>query len=288
MLSVKNISFTVESKKLLKDISFQVSNGEFVAILGPNGAGKSTLLKHLSGQTPLQQGEVIWENQHIHQRKSIELAKKRAVLTQHTQVAFDFSVESVVLMGRYPHFDSIPGKTDIEAVRYSLEMTEMSSYTDRNIQTLSGGEQQRTQISRVLAQVFEKEDAILGSKLLLLDEPLNNLDIRHQHNILQLSAEYSHKGNIVLAVLHDINLAAMYASKILLMKKGEVLAYGEPEEVLTEELLSECYDFPAKVSVHPFHSIPQVHFGCPVNRVPRRRESDSSANTVDCGLSSVD
>lgn len=264
MLCVQNISFSVETKKLLKDISFEVSNGEFVAILGPNGAGKSTLLKHISGQTPLQQGEVLWENQPVHQQKNAQLAKRRAVLTQQTQVAFDFSVESVVLMGRYPHFDSIPGKNDLEAVQSSLSMTEMSSYSERNIQTLSGGEQQRTHISRVLAQVFEKENTS-ESKLLLLDEPLNNLDIRHQHNILELSAEYAHKGNIVLSVLHDINLAAMYATKILLMKKGEVLAFGQPEEVLTEELLTRCYDFPAKVSQHPFHHIPQVHFGCPVN-----------------------
>jgi iron complex transport system ATP-binding protein len=267
MLQVQDISFSVGTKKLLDNINFQVNNGEFVAILGPNGAGKSTLIKQISGQTTIQKGKILWKDKAVHLEKAQEMAKKRAVLTQQAQVAFDFSVESVVLMGRYPHFESHPTRSDQDAVNHCIEKTDMSDYIDRNIQTLSGGEQQRTHIARVLTQVYEEPSQNSCSKLLLLDEPLNNLDIRHQHNILQLSADYAQQQHIVLAVLHDINLAAMYASKILLMKNGKVLAFGEPEEILTEELLTECYDFPARVTQDPFHQIPQVHFGCPVKKL---------------------
>lgn len=264
MLQVQNIQFKVGNIHLLKDISFEVTEGEFVAILGPNGAGKSTLLKQVAGQTQIQSGHIFWKGQPLNDICKKVLSKQRAVLTQQTQVAFDFSVESVTMMGRYPHFENIPSEKDHQAVHHCLKSTEMNSYCERSILSLSGGEQQRTHIARVWAQLYSEKQNSLDPKILLLDEPLNNLDIRHQHNILQESAKYAKKGNIVLAVLHDINLAAMYASKILLLKKGQILALGTPEEVLQEDLLSECYDFPARVTMHPFHHSPQVHFGCSV------------------------
>jgi len=263
MLSVKDISFSVGDRALLSGLNFEATPGEFIAILGPNGAGKSTLMKLIGGQLEAAAGEISWRDQDVRKGCQKTLARQRAVLTQHTQVAFDFSVESIVLMGRYPHFRNAPGRQDEIAVCQALSDTDMTSYSERNIQTLSGGEQQRTHISRVLAQLFEEEQQN-DAKLLLLDEPLNNLDIRHQHNILQYSAGYSQKGNVVLAVLHDINMAAMYAHKVLLMKQGRLLAFGTPHEVLTDQLLTTCYDFPARVTRNPFHNIPQVHFGCPV------------------------
>ncbi len=258
MLQVENISFQIKKKYILQDVSFEASSGDFVAILGANGAGKSTLIKLLSQELKTTEGNISWKKQLLRKIPSQQMALERAVLTQNIHMSHDFPVNEVVLMGRYPHFKTHPQSQDWEAVKATMAQTDIEDFKERSYASLSGGEKQRVQLARALAQLHDEQ---AESKLLLLDEPLNNLDVRHQHNCLQLSQAFVKQGNVLLLVMHDINLAAMYAQKILLLHQGKVMGFGSPAEVLTEENLRLCYHFPVKVETHPHYQCPVVYFG---------------------------
>lgn len=257
MLALQNISFSVGQKVLLQKLNFAFQPGQLAVILGANGAGKSTLMHIISKKLAPTEGEIHWKNKRLESYSDEAFALERAFLTQQTKVAFNFSVEDTVMMGRYPHFKHQPSLDDIEIATAELLQQDLKVLSKRSIQTCSGGEQQRAHIARVWSQSRSKNK----HQLLLLDEPLNNLDIRHQHLLLQKAADYANAGNIVIAVLHDINLAATYADQILLLKKGQLLAHGNPAEVLNQHLLSEAYDFPAEVIHHPLTGHPMVVFG---------------------------
>lgn len=259
MFAIKDLSIAVGQKQLLSKIGFEVKPGELIAILGPNGAGKSTLIKAISGTLP--SPSVFWKDQLITDFPSDEMALERAVLTQQIQMSYDFPVREVVLMGRYPHFNNQPSRRDFEAVEKALEFTDMQKFADRSYETLSGGEKQRVQTARVFAQI-QLNTTENTNKLLLLDEPLNNLDIHHQHLMLQRIKQFSEDRNVTLLVLHDLNMAAQYADKILLLKDGNQLAFGTAKEVLNEELISSCYELRVKIDQHPYHNCPVVYFGC--------------------------
>lgn len=259
MLSVENLSFRKGNKTILNKVSFRLRPGEFMAILGSNGAGKSTLIKLITRQQEASSGSIHFRDREIHSYSMEQLSTERSVLTQQLNLAFQFTVEEVVMMGRYPHFKGQAREEDVHAVRKALHHSELSSYTKRVYNTLSGGEQQRTQIARVFTQLDEGEQT--SGKLLLLDEPLNNLDIKHQHEVLHRAIEFAHEGNMVIAVLHDINMATQYADQILMLKKGEQLAYGPVEKVIRQDLLETCYDMPVHIMQHPQYSCPMVCFG---------------------------
>lgn len=263
MLFVDNISYKTANRTLLNKISFKANSGEFTAIIGANGAGKSTLIKCISQTILPNQGNIYWNNTKLIDFTTNEISKKRAVLTQELFVGFEFLAKEIIMMGRYPHFKSIPNKEDMDAVNDAIEKTHSHDFTNRIFQSLSGGEKQRIQIARVLAQVFDKNYHI-NNKLLLLDEPLNNLDIKHQHLILNISRKFAQAGNVCISVIHDINLAALYADKILVLKNGLVIAHGSPFEVITEGVINNAYDFPVRIDKHPYHHAPVVYFGCPV------------------------
>ncbi len=265
MLEIKNINYEINGKKILNDVSFKLFSGKFNVLLGPNGAGKSTLLKLISREIKTQQGTILLNDKNIFTYDVQQMSIQRAVMTQNISLSSNLHSEEVVLMGRYPHFDNSPQENDFVSVEKTMHKTETIEFKKRNYHSLSGGEQQRIQFSRVMTQVYENNET---PKLLLLDEPLNNLDIKHQHKILDLAKEFSANGNIVLAVLHDINLSALYADEIILLKNGEKKYAGKPREVLTSENISFCYDFPARVEIHPFHHCPVVYFGCPVENKP--------------------
>lgn len=260
MLEVRNISYTIQRKNILKDISFEGKAGCFIGILGPNGAGKSTLLKLLSREHKTQNGTIFLNGKNIHEYEITDLARNRAVMTQSITMTSQFTVHEVVMMGRYAYFKNTPSQNDICAVKKALDKTGLNDYGQRTYSSLSGGEQQRVQFARVLAQM--DHDAT-KPKLLLLDEPLNNLDIKYQHQLMESAMNFAQKGNLVMAVLHDINLASLYAHELLLMAKGQLKAIGEAREVINEKILEECYDFPVKVAEHPYHKCPVVYFGCP-------------------------
>lgn len=258
MLQIKDISYSVGSKKLLRHLTAHVMPGQLVAVVGPNGAGKSTLIKLISGELQPQTGSIQLNGTDISQYTAKQLAKQRAVLTQQLQQAFTFTVKEVVAMGRYPHFENHPTQTDTNTIDWAIEQLGLSFLENRHYNTLSGGEQQRTQLARVLAQVTGSQTK--QPKLLLLDEPLNNLDIRQQHQSLQMAQDFVKEGNMAIAVLHDINMAAQYADRVLVLKQGYQLAYGPVSETITPEVLETCYGLPAMVLPHPIFDCPVAHF----------------------------
>jgi len=256
MLSVNQLNIHIKNRKLLQDISFNINAGELFVIIGPNGAGKSTLLKALTEEINYS-GEINFQQQSIKQWTTARLAKTRAKFSQHHQQDIPLPVNEVVMMGRYPYFANRPGITDLKVVSESLKLTEMSHFKDRSYNQLSGGEKQRVHLSRIFAQLNNE----FQEKLMLLDEPLNNLDIYYQHKVLEAVKAFIKKGNMAAIVMHDLNLAAQFADRILLLKDGKMIKYGHPQEVLTSKTICHVYDFPCKVMSHPLAQTPMIVFG---------------------------
>src|SRR6478752_4154460 len=240
MLRTENISFSVGKKQILKNVSASFLPGEFNMILGPNGSGKSSFLKIFSGEINKYQGTVLYDDKKIKELRKVELAKKRAVMSQQADLGFPLLVEEVVMMGRYPHFTFNPNKKDITICNEVIERMNLVDFKERNYLTLSGGEKQRVQYARVLAQVWEKPAE--GYRYLFLDEPLNNLDINYQQQFLKIAKEFISKDTIIIAVMHDLNLAIQFADKLFFFKEGSLAAQGAPEIVLTEELIKNIFN----------------------------------------------
>ena len=256
MLNVQNINFRISQSLTLSDISFDVNAGELVAILGANGAGKSTLLKIITGSIKMNSGNVLINKLPLTYWASKELSTFTAVMQQQNQLQLPFSVYEVVMMGRYPHFKRKETKADEEIVDSVLQKTGIQKLKDRNYLTLSGGEQQRVHLARVLAQISgEKNDE---PRYLFMDEPSNNLDIRHQHSALNTAKEFAQEGNCVVAVLHDLNLALQYADKIVLLKNGAMKGFGTCAEIMTDAAISDVYDLPLSIFHPPMGRHPMV------------------------------
>lgn len=242
MIEVKNLSYTVGSKKILHDISLKATPGQLLAIIGPNGAGKSTLLKLLCKEIKSPKGTIFIHQKDIRDYTFKELALSRSVLSQSNEVSINFKVEEMVMMGRYPHFDAHPTKQDIEIVSEVLHNMGISHLRDRYYYSLSGGEQQRVQLARVLAQIYQHPKGIL-----FLDEPINGLDIQYQQIILEKARQMANKNFTIVCILHDINFAARYADKILILKEGRYMDYGDPNVIITEEILFKTYNTKVKI-----------------------------------------
>ncbi len=248
MIEAQNITYFSTSKRaIIKDISFSAQANEMVVIVGPNGAGKSTLLKNLAGALSPSQGKILLEGKDLKNYNANDLAKKRAVLSQHYHLSADFLVKDIVMMGRYPHFEGNPSKTDFEIVNHNLQLTGTEKLAERSIKSLSGGEQQRVHLARVLSQVTQegKQNGVL-----FLDEPISSLDIHYQFAILDIARQQSRKGMTVIAVLHDLNLAARFADRLVIIKDGKKYADDKPSEVLKPDLLSYIYNIPIQVIQH--------------------------------------
>lgn len=245
MLTVENITYEINNRTLVKNLSFSMRCGEVVAILGANGAGKSTLLKMLSGEKKNAEGNILLNGKAIHSYASGELAKKRAVLSQHNVVNVDFLVKDIVMMGRYPHYKSSPGKNDRNVVRQTMDVCGVTELEERSILTLSGGEQQRVQLARVLAQIWDCPGA-----LLLMDEPVSGMDLQYQQQTLAIVTALARKDFMVITVLHDINLAAQYADRILMLKNGRKWNDGSPAEVLNTRNVYNIFSIEADVNIN--------------------------------------
>ncbi|MBL0375045.1 ABC transporter ATP-binding protein [Rhizobium sp. KVB221] len=223
---------------LIEDISFSLRPGERLAIVGPNGAGKTTLLRCLYRGLKPRLGTVALDGADIWQMSATEVARCVAVVLQESPAAFPFSVRDIVFMGRIPwrrgkaHWSQI----DREQTEHALEHLGLTSLAQRRFATLSGGEQQRVLVARALAQ---------EPRLLILDEPSNHLDIRHQLEILDLLKGL---GITIITTLHDLNLAADFATSVLIMHDGRMLASGRPEAVLTSEMVSNAFGVTAQLS----------------------------------------
>lgn len=266
MITVQNISFRVEQKHILQKLSFSLRPGALTVVLGQNGAGKSTLLKILSGEQKPSEGQVLMGQEDLHKIPAAKLAHRRAVLSQQYPAALPFVCEEIVMMGRYPHFSSKPAAIDHTIVHECLAAMQVGELARRSYQTLSGGEQQRVQMARVLAQLRDQEAQ--QSKLLLLDEPTASMDCMHQQLCLQKAKELAGSGYCVLVILHDLNLAAQFADVILLMKHGKIIATGTPREVLRSGPIAEAYDMEVNVLEYDDYDfpilVPAAHTNKPV------------------------
>jgi len=219
----------------LVGVSLAIGAGELACVLGPNGAGKSTLLRVMSGTLPASRGKVTLLGAPMESWERTRLARHVAVVPQTTEVAFGYAVRDVVMMGRAPHQDSWmrPSDDDLRAVEVALTRCDALGLADRRVDELSGGEQKRVAIARALAQEPD---------ILLLDEPSAFLDVRHQVMLYDLLDEARKGGMACVVVMHDLNVAAQYASSVHLMKGGRLVASGTIEEVMTYSRLKETFD----------------------------------------------
>ena len=239
-IKIQNLSFKYYNNTVLKNIDFNVIKGSFISILGPNGSGKTTLLKNLCRLLKPLSGNIVLEKDDIKGLKYKEFAKKIAVVHQGTDMSFEFSVYDVVLMGRYPYQRIFRNESDIDfnIVKNAMTETGVWDLREKSINEISGGERQRVMIARSLAQEPE---------ILLLDEPISHLDIKHQINILNLCKKLNDEKKItVISTLHDINLASRYSDYILLINNGTIEKFDTPEKVLTEENIEKVYNIKVK------------------------------------------
>jgi iron complex transport system ATP-binding protein len=243
-LVVRGGGFRVRQKALLRDIELRVEPGEIVALVGPNGAGKSTLLRLLAGDLPPTEGEILLDDRPIGSYRARELAARRAVLPQQTILQFAFTSREVVEMGR-----GLAAIDDEAAIDLALARTDSTYLAGQIYPTLSGGEQGRVTLSRVLAQ---------EAPLLLLDEPTASLDLRHQQMVMDVMRALVDEGAMVVAVLHDLNLASSSADRVVVMSEGRIAADGTPWETLREDLLAEVFECQIAVSTHPLSGRPLV------------------------------
>jgi len=244
LLNVNGVECRYGSVKVIEDVSFSVKEGDFVGILGPNGSGKTTLLKSISRTLKPHKGTILLNEADIYTLKGIDVAKQLAVVPQDTNIGFSFAALDVVLMGRNPHMSrfQIESSKDMAIAKKAMMVTNTWQFAERPINELSGGEKQRVIIARALAQ----EPAIL-----LLDEPLTHLDIINQLEIMDLVKELCVKEKlIVLAVFHDLNLAARYCTSAIMLKKGKIFAAGGLPEVLTSENIKGVFNVNAIVKKH--------------------------------------
>ncbi|AKU90970.1 heme ABC transporter ATP-binding protein [Vulgatibacter incomptus] len=254
MLNASSLTVTRGSRTILDSIDLEVRPGELLALLGPNGAGKSTLLSVLAGEREPLRGSLGLEGRELRSIPVAERSRTLALLPQESRMDFAFTAFEVVLLGRTPHAFARGAIADQTIARAALRRTGTSHLAERFFPTLSGGERQRVQLARVLAQLWDAPPA--GARYLFLDEPVSSLDPAHQHATLDLARRLSREGIAVVAVLHDLNLAAQYADRVALLHRGRLDGAGPPADVLTEASIERAYGLRTRVLVHP-------ELGCP-------------------------
>lgn len=241
LLELSAVRYAVGGKALVDDASLRLRAGELTVILGPNGAGKSTLLRLACGELKPERGEVLWEGRPLASWTALELASARAVLPQSSVLAFPFTVAEVARIGLDVVGRALPPLQRQQHVAEGLRRADVAHLAGRNYQTLSGGERQRVHFARVLAQLAAGRSAT-GRQALFLDEPTSALDIRHQLLLMGEAKRMAGQGLCVVAVLHDLNLAASMADRIVVMKGGRIVANGTPQEALTTAILEEVFE----------------------------------------------
>jgi len=257
MLEATNISYAHRKFSILEGINISVNPGELLVIVGPNGAGKSTLLSVLANEMGKTAAPVFFKKKTFKEWDNKELAHNKAKFSQSNSHDIPLAVNDVVMMGRYPYFNATPSDADKNAVLTAMEETDVAALKDRDYNSLSGGEKQRVHLARVLAQL----DNNVQHKLVFLDEPLNNLDVLHQHRILHTIKKFTERGNTAVMVLHDLNLAAQFADTVMLLKRGKIVAHDAPAKVFTKEIISRVYNFPCTICANPVNQNPLIIFG---------------------------
>lgn len=253
VLTMSRVTAGYGAVTVLEDLSLEVRQAELVAVIGPNGSGKSTLLRAITGRLPLRRGQVCLWGRPLPSWSIRDLARRVAVVAQEEPAPFALPVESVVAMGRTPHLGRFQreSETDRRVARQAMERAGVAHLAGRPFNELSGGERQRVILARALAQEPD---------LLLLDEPTSHLDIGHQVEVLDLLARLCREEQVtVIAVLHDLNLASLYAPRLVLLAGGRVVADGPPAQVLAEPVLASVYGTPVILGRHPVLPTPSVH-----------------------------
>lgn len=257
--AARDVGVRIGSATLLEGITLEVRPGELVAVAGPNGAGKSTLIGVLAGDRRPGHGVVTLDGRDLAAWPRGDLARERAVMGTSHEAAFDLDVEEVALLGRLPSHGGDPGTRDRRIVRDLLEALDCLALASRRFSTLSTGERQRVALARALAQVAaDDERGADEERYLLLDEPTSSLDPAHQHLAMRLLRREVEAGRGVLAVVHDLNLAAAYADRVALLSAGRIVALGPVAAVLRPEVLEAVFDIPMLVLAHPRAAHPMV------------------------------
>lgn len=247
VLELRQASVTLDGVERLRKVSFSLMAGEVAVIIGPNGAGKTSLLRLVAGELAASAGAVyLGGKAQVHWSLS-QRARQFAVLPQTSSLNFPFTVAEVVALGRSPH--STGQQIDAAIVAAALDAVDMTHLRERLYTHLSGGEKQRVQLARVMAQIWRAEDA--GERLLLLDEPTASLDLGHQQQLMQRVRDFAAQGVAVLLVLHDLNLALGFADRLLVLQEGSLIADGPGAEVLSPELLRRLFSASAELFHHP-------------------------------------
>ncbi|MCW5690039.1 MAG: heme ABC transporter ATP-binding protein [Pseudolabrys sp.] len=262
-IDVNALSVRVGAKRLLDGVSFKVAQGETVAVIGPNGAGKSTLLRALSGEIAPSGGTVLLKGRAPQAWQPRELALRRAVLSQNVTVTFPFTAIEVVRMGAGDR----RGKAIDALAEAALAAVDLAGFHDRIIGTLSGGEQQRVHFARVMVQLACGEEAH-GPGILMLDEPTASLDLRHQLDLVAVARQYAARGTTVIAIVHDLNLAALMAERVIVLSRGRLAADGPPAQTITDDTLARVFAVSSAVGRVPDAAMPFV--------LPHRAEKHSA------------
>lgn len=252
MLNIKEISSGYGKSIIIKNVTFQVEEGEFVAIIGPNGAGKTTLFRTLIQEVKLKKGAIFYKGKDIRRIKRRELSKYIAFLPQQPLFPPSMKVEDFLLIGRYPHAPLLGlRKEDRERVEEVAERVGVRSFFGRRLGSLSGGQRQLVHIAQALSQ---------EPSILLLDEPVQHLDIGHKMRILEILKKLNEEGLTVLCILHELNLASLYFNRLLLLNEGTLIVDGTPEEVLQKERVEELYKTFILVEKEPVFGRPYIYF----------------------------
>ncbi len=250
LLSADNLNWSVRGRSILKNLTFCINRGDFIGIIGPNGAGKTSLLRCLYHKISPSSGTIHFEDRPLQQLSRQQIAQKIAVVLQEPPTDFDISVLDVIRMGLIPNKSLLSFDTDEDqqAILAAAEKVDLSNHLSQSFNSLSGGEKQRAIIARAILQ---------NPQLLLMDEPTNHLDIRHQIDVLKLAGSM----NItVLVSIHDLNLAATFCNRLIMLDEGVIVADGTPEQVLTQELLHRVFGIHAELDRHPFSNKVRITF----------------------------
>lgn len=245
MLDVRDLGYQIGSKQILHGICTSFHPGMLHVIVGPNGSGKSTFLKIFSGEIMAKQGEVSYSGQPVQSISKMALARMRAVMSQQPELQFPLTVAEIVMMGRYPHFRLRPSHRDEAICRDIMEQLEIAHFAVRDYLTLSGGEQQRVQFARVLAQIAEAPPG--QPRYLFLDEAVSHLDLLHQQQLLAEARALAAKGVMVIAILHDLNLAITWGDRILFMKEGTIRSVLEDPASIDPALIRDIFGVTAEI-----------------------------------------
>ncbi len=241
MIRLDDVRWSAGGRTILEPMTLAFTAGKMNVILGPNGAGKSTLMKIAAGRLKPTGGRVLYGDRDVFGMDERELARQRAFLSQHVAIDFAITVEEVVLMGRYPHFARAPGSEDRRIVDAALELVGMSARRRQIYPTLSGGEQQRVQLARVLAQIWS-EEMPAPPRTVFLDEPIASLDVQHQLQILEIARGLLTRGCTIIVTLHDLNLAMRYGDRFIFLRDGRLRDVVEEPSAVSAHLIRDIFD----------------------------------------------